>query len=724
MSGARILASAACLAAAAFAPGCGQQQAGPKEPDMTAKTTTRTARQIDWLEWGEAAFRQARQEDKLILLDSGATWCHWCHVMDRVTYEDEEVVELVTSRFIPVRIDRDRMPEVDRHFQRSVALINSRGNGWPLTVLITPRGQTLFKATFLPPRPDVRYGAAIGLVDLLKRLDGTWRAHREDLARAGAGLKATLAERSGEAFAQPGELDERLVEQVHAGIADAYDAAHGGFGTAPKFFSAPAIDLVMARSWQGDAEAARMLARTLEAVARGGVYDHVGGGFHRYSVDARWHVPHFEKMAYDNAAMLRLFANAAAMTAREDFADVARHSRQWVDRVLGGRDGRGFYASQDADVGLDDDGDYFTWTVEEVRAALGDDAETMLIYYAVDAAGDMHERPGRNVLHVPKRPDEVARLLGIQPVRLGAIVASSRGRLLAARQRRTAPRVDRTVFADLNGMMIDAYLTTWQRLGDASARQTALRTLDHLLGTLRDERGVFAHYRGGDGALRRVGLLADQAWMARALVGAYAATAEGKYLAAAETLADYILADLTAADGAFWTAPKPATTGPTAIEPARSWEDSPSRSAASVAAGVLIDLAHVTGRQVLAAAGAKALKSFAGGVQREWGVFLGGYATALEHHLHGPRSVVVVGPSASRETQALAAAARRAYVPGGLVFVLDPARAEPAALLKRLGYPAGERPVGYVCHGKACLAPAASAAELAERIAQLAAAPR
>jgi uncharacterized protein YyaL (SSP411 family) len=623
-------ASVVCLALV-FVPGCEQPANEAKGPTMkTESPTTAVAAAIHWLPWGPEVFELAREQDKLILFDSGATWCHWCHVMDRVTYEDKEVIELVMKKFIAVRIDRDRLPDVDHHFQRAVPLIRSGGNGWPLTVILTPDGHLLYKATFVPPRADLQYGAGIGLIDLLNRLDEVWRTRREEIARVGREMKDALRKQRGDVFSRKGKLHATLIDQVYAGIAARHDPAYGGFGGAPKFFSAPAIDVVLTRAWAGDANATGILTHTLESIARGGVYDHVGGGFHRYSVDARWHVPHFEKMAYDNAALLALYANAAALTGREDFARVARETRQWLDRVLGGSTGRGFYSSQDADVGLDDDGDYFTWTVAEVKEALGAEgreAPAVLAHYVVEETGDMRERPDRNVLHAPRAPGEVAESLEMKDKELGELISRSLPRLLAARRKRPTPLVDKTVFADLNGMLIDAYLTAYERLGNKSARQTALATLDHLLGDLRDDRGVFAHYRAAGGAdgLRGVGMLADQAWMARALLHAYAVTVDEKYLAAARTLADHVLQKLTDADGAFLNIAKAATTHPATVEPSKGWEDGPSRSAASVAAGMLIDLGHVAADERYARAGAKALASFAGGVQPDWGLFLAGY---------------------------------------------------------------------------------------------------
>ena len=513
-----------------------------------AKTATKEG--ICWRSWGSAAFEEARRSGKLILLDSGASWCHWCHVMDHQTYEDGEVIALINERFIPVRIDRDRLPDVDARFQSSVPIITSQGGGWPLTVLVTPEGHALYKTTYLPPRADEGIGASMGLIELLEVLERHWRENRQAIADAAERLSEGLLQERRQIYCQAGKLTDDLVDTIFAGLERAYDSQHGGFGDAPKFFNAPALELLETLAWRGNARARDMLVKTLQSIARGGVYDHVGGGFHRYSLDARWHVPHFEKMAADNAALLAIYANAYALTGLKDFQQVAMETRDWIDHVLGGSKREGFYASQDADAGPGDDGDYFTWTAEEFRAATGELADVAMDYYDIDAQGDMPDRPGRNVLHIVKPPDVQARLQNISPQELTARIEQARHYLRSARANRRSPAADRTAFADVNGMMIDAYLTCYERLDDAGAGEIAFATLDHLLAVLRDDRGVFAHYRQ-DGILENAGLLADQAWMARALVHAFAASAKREYLDAAAILADYIIGELASEYGGF-----------------------------------------------------------------------------------------------------------------------------------------------------------------------------
>ncbi len=687
---------------------------------MAPETQART-HEIHWRQWGPEVFGQATRQDKLIIFDSGATWCHWCHEMDRLTYEDPEVVELINSRFVPVRIDRDRLPQVDAYYQQARAILNpnNQAGGWPLTVVISPEGFVLFKATFLPPRQEPKFGRAIGLIETLNQVDHIWRDKRELIIASADKLAEAASQHTKNLYDRPGKLNQSLLDEVFAGLTLAFDSTHGGFGSAPKFFATGALDFLLLKAWTPGEPAQSMLTKTLDMMSRGGVFDQLGGGFHRYSVDERWHVPHFEKMAYDNAPLLAIYANAFALTGETQFADTARDILHWMNGTLLDENRKGFYASQDADVGHDDDGGYFTWTESQMRASAGEDADVAISYYGVDPIGDMGDSAGQNVLHRPRTLEQEAKLLSMQPETLAHKITAANKKLLAARSVRPAPSVDKTIFADINGMCIDAYLTAADRLGDETARTDALAVLDSVMSELRNAEGVFGHYRRGD-KLQGLGKLADQAWMGRALLHAYQVTLEPRYLEAAVAVADFILDSLVDETGSFLSMADTASTGPADVEPLIGWQDSPTRSASSVAAQMLIDLTYLTGEQKYANAGAKALTSFAGGVSRSWSIFLGGYGVSAEHFLNGPRSVLVVGPSQDEATIALTAQARRRFVPGAIVLALDPSAEAHRKQLETLGYAAMDRPVAYVCRGKSCLAPAFDVTQLNRRIDELA----
>jgi uncharacterized protein YyaL (SSP411 family) len=678
---------------------------------MSAQATHQA---IQWLPWGEDAFERALREDKLLLVDSGATWCHWCHVMDQRTYDDAEVADLIATRFIPVRIDRDRMMDVDAYLQRQPAMAGSQSGGWPLTVVMTPQGHLLFKATFVPPRSGPAYGT--GLIDVLTRIDEYWRQHRAEVASAGERLHEQTLANMDRAFAAPGEIGRDGIRQIVAGIKDAYDAANGGLGGAPKFFQASAVALLLSQAAQGDQQAGSMAAHWLGAVARGGVRDQLDGGLHRYSVDERWLVPHFEKMASDNAAMLANYSNAAALLGREDFAQVARELLGWIGGTLRDADSGAFYASQDADVGPGDDGDYFTWTLDELRQACGNDWQAVSLYFGATAEGHMHDRHGRNVLHQASSVEQVAEALGIPTQQAGQAIARGKTSLVAARAGRDAPPVDRTVFADINGMMIDAHLTAWQRLGDEGALAAAAAAIDNALATLRDGRGVFAHYRDG-GELVNIGRLADQAWMLGALVTAAGLLGEQRLLDAAKAVADYMLEHLVAADGALLSAPIGGGSR-SDVPPGRPWDDAPSQSSASVACCALTRLGYLVSDDRYIDAAERALKSFAGAVQSEWASFLAGFALAMDQYI-GARSIVVAGNGTDAAYGALAEAARRTFVPGCLLVVLDTSLPRHRDMLGRMGLEPPRSPAALVCRAGACLAPAHNPQQLREQIAAL-----
>ena len=321
---------------------------------------------VEWHEWGSEAFARATGEDKPILLDIGAVWCHWCHVMDRESYEDPHLAEVINQNFIAVKVDRDERPDVDTRYQAAVAAISGQ-NGWPLTAVLTPQGQPFFGGTYFP-RED-RYGRP-GFERVLRSMVEAWKTRREEVLESADSVVAAIE--YNENFAgRAGHLGMEIVDKMVTSALDKFDRHHGGFGAQPKFGHPSAIDLLLDVAGRTGNDAAREAATvTLEKMARGGVYDQLGGGFHRYSVDERWVVPHFEKMLYDNAELLKNYVHAFQSYVDPEFARVARDIIRWMDASLTDRERGGFYASQDADIDLDDDGDYFTWTKAEAAAVL------------------------------------------------------------------------------------------------------------------------------------------------------------------------------------------------------------------------------------------------------------------------------------------------------------------------------------------------------------------
>ncbi len=360
---------------------------------------------IDWHEWGDPAFARAEAEDKPILLDIGAVWCHWCHVIDRESYENSEIAKIINENFVAIKVDRDERPDVDARYQSAVSAISGQG-GWPLTGFLLPNGKPFFGGTYFPPEDAM---GRPGFRRILLAVADSYRNKRAELVRAADHLADAVAQ--AEVFTGArGEFDPGIVDEQIASVTKQFDIKNGGFGHAPKFPHSSAVDLILERYQQTkEKHLLAMVETTLEKMARGGVYDQLAGGFHRYSVDERWLVPHFEKMSYDNSELLKNYLHGAQTTNNWIMGETAEGIIAWVNEVLSDQQNGGFFASQDADYSLDDDGDYFTWTLDEVRAALTpEESRIAELYYDVEAHGEMHHNPAKNVLWVAREFDEIA----------------------------------------------------------------------------------------------------------------------------------------------------------------------------------------------------------------------------------------------------------------------------------------------------------------------------
>src|SRR5918994_529354 len=433
---------------------------------------------IQWFPWGTEAFEAARSQNKPVLLDIGAVWCHWCHVMDGESYENPDLADFLNQNFVCIKVDRDERPDVDARYQRAVQTLTQQG-GWPLTAFLTPRGEVFFGGTYFPP--DDRYGRP-GFRSVLANVLDVYRARPDQVQAQAQAISRIIAENLDEGA--PGELSQSLLDDSVAQMARSFDPRNGGFGSQPKFPHPAALTFLLHRWHDQPSEQVRtIIDRTLQGMARGGMYDQLGGGFHRYSVDAKWIVPHFEKMSYDNSELLKAYLDAYAAFGTEEYAEVARGIVRWVREVASDPEA-GYAASQDADVGLEDDGDYFTWTREEAAAVLsGDELDVATAYYDIGTAGEMHHNPSKNVLFVAAPLASVSRLTGLTEDAAMLLLASARRKLLDARARRPAPFTDHTRYANWNAMMASAMLRAGAVLGDGPARDHALATL----GLLRRE---------------------------------------------------------------------------------------------------------------------------------------------------------------------------------------------------------------------------------------------
>ena len=658
---------------------------------------------IDWHPWGDEPFLLAARQNKPVLLDIGAVWCHWCHVMDRESYEDPEVAAIINDRFIAVKVDRDERPEVDRRYQGAVGAITGQG-GWPLTAFLTDQGQVFYGGTYFP-KNDMH--GRPGYKTLLARISDLYRDDRPSALENARKIKEHL----GKLTVQGEEghlLQDSAIDAALEAIGQGFDIVHGGFGRAPKFPHTSAIELALARHYvSGEDWLSIMINKTLDKMALGGVYDQLGGGFHRYSVDERWIVPHFEKMSYDNSELLRNYVHAYQATGSSLFREISEGIVRWVSEVASDPDRGGFYASQDADVGLDDDGDYFTWTLKEVEQTLPpEDARIISLYYNVEPRGEMHHNPAKNVLFVDASPEAIARRLDLEEDYVAERIAAAKETMLQARALRPEPYVDATVYSGWNGMMASAYLEAYRGLGLESCRDSALKAIDRLIAeAYKPGRGFFHSLVDGEAEVD--GLLDDQVHMARALLDAHEATADTRYLALAQELMDFTMEHFwdDIESGFFDLADF--KRGSVGLEEAdKLIQDSPTPGTNSVAALTLDRLYYLTHREEYREKAEQTLKLF-GSVAGQYGLFASTYFLALDQHLNPPAHAVIVGPNSDPLTLTLWKKALSTYRPHKIVSLYDPNKSDPS-LLPPAVQGMMSRDVGpqaYVCAGNTCALP-------------------
>ncbi len=683
---------------------------------------------VDWHEWGEEAFARARTESKPILLDIGAVWCHWCHVIDRESYENPEIAELINQLYVAVKVDRDERPDVDSRYQAAVSAISGQG-GWPLTAFLTPEGRPFFGGTYFPPEDAM---GRPGFKRILVAAAEAFRSKRAEVDSSAAALEDAV--RKSEAFAQArAPFDAGIVPAMVQSIVEHFDARNGGFGHAPKFPHPAAIDLLLEQGQsKGDAQLLEIATRTLTKMAQGGVYDQLGGGFHRYSVDERWCVPHFEKMSYDNSELLKNYLHGfqVVSTAKsgESNGDIARLFREtaegiiaWVFDSLSDREHGGFYASQDADISLDDDGDYFTWTQEEVRAALpAGEARIIEEYYDVGPTGEMHHNPAKNVLWIATSEEEIAKEAGLNIDNVRLMIARAKGKMLSARKQRQTPAIDRTIYVSWNAMFASAFLEAARVLGRAECREFALKTIDLIISSAWDEGDEdkgFAHRVGGE---KIEGMLDDQIFMIAALLDAYELTMEQRYFSLAEDAMRLTIEKYGDAEhgGFFDRASDAAPMGGLDVR-RKPFQDSPTPSGNSAAAIVLERMYALTGNARYRDWAGLTLEAFAG-VAPQYGMFAATYGLAAALRSSHALQVVITGAEGDARAAALEAAANSVYRFGKAVL-----RVTPQILSSDLLAPALKETIphldanlaqAFVCAGTSCFAPVADPAKLLEML--------
>ena len=670
---------------------------------------------VKWLPWGDAAFERARTEEKPILLDIGAVWCHWCHVMDRESYENEDTAALINELFVPIKVDRDERPDVDIRYQRAVQTLTGQG-GWPLTAFLTPEGDTFYGGTYFPP--DDRFGRPT-FSHVLREVSRVWR---EDRPRALDAVRSIQERLSGYAKAevQAGAIDPALVATTVEEFAQLFDFRYGGFGRAPKFPNAGGLQLLLDHDLDTRTDwSRRMVVETLEAMARGGIYDQLGGGFHRYSVDARWIIPHFEKMSYDNGPLLEVCARAAVAydndTMRAAARGVVEHYYDVAAALLAQG---GFPASQDADYSPDDDGDYWTWTIAEIQQALGDDTgtRTAVLHFGLsDPASGMHLDPQRHVLFRALEARQLASQLNEQPANLQRRLAEIYQTLKRVRDARPRPFVDETVYTGWSALVASGFLAAARHLDMPDAASVALRALERMWESAFDPQFGLTH-RLGDRAAGEY--LDDHAHLAQALLDAFEYTQNRIFLERAQTLADFVEAHfLDPRAGAYRDRPQHAA-APTRgmAEASYSIADAPVPSGNGVMALVLLRLAALNDSAELRQRAERVLRAFAGSAPR-LGSAAATYVRAVAWASLPVTTVAVVGTT-DAASDPLFQAALRTYRPRTIVRWLRAGAEPPPELPAELrAMMTAAAPRAYLCSGQTCLPPMEEPAALAAAMA-------
>jgi len=489
---------------------------------------------VDWYPWGEEALHRARTEGKPILLSIGYAACHWCHVMEHESFEDPATAALMNERFVSIKVDREERPDLDTIYMAAVQAITGQG-GWPMTVFLTPEGEPFYGGTYFPPEP--RHGMP-AFRTVLTSVATAYDEKRDDIARNVAALRDHL--HTGLQFAgQPSDetMTTAALDTAMEAIATEFDWINGGFRGAPKFPQPMILDFLLRQHVRtGSAQALDMAERTLQKMARGGLYDQLGGGFHRYSVDAVWLVPHFEKMLYDNALLVPVYLHAYQLTGKDFYRRVATETLDWVTREMVDAAG-GFYATLDAD-SEGHEGKFYIWTPDELTTLLdADDARLVAAYYDVTTRGNFE---GVNILHVGEALAAVAERVGVAPSVVQAALDRARPILLAAREKRVHPGRDEKVLTAWNGLMLRAFAEAAAVLDRADYRATAERAADFALATLRRDGLLLRTYKDGQSKLN--GYLEDYAFLADSLLALYEATFDPRWLSEAHTLAATMVA--------------------------------------------------------------------------------------------------------------------------------------------------------------------------------------
>jgi len=649
---------------------------------------------VEWYPWGEEALTKAKSEDKPILVSIGYSACHWCHVMAHESFENAEIAAIMNRLFVNIKVDREERPDLDSLYMSAVQAMTGQG-GWPLNAFLTPDGTPFYGGTYFPPAD--RMGMP-GFPKVLEAVAAAYRERRPAVEENAAQLREVL-QRATQAMPNPGELSTATLDRAAKGLERAFDEENGGIGGAPKFPQPSVLEFLL-RSWKrtGDETAATIVRQTLTAMANGGIYDQVGGGFHRYTVDAIWLVPHFEKMLYDNAQLARIYLDGARAFDDPLFRRIATETLEYVTREMTGEDG-GFYATQDAD-SEGEEGRFYVWTPEELTAILGAERANLIgDYFGVTPGGNFE---GKSILYRPRPVAEVAAAAGITEAALQEAIDAARLALAAAREERVHPGRDDKVITAWNGMMLRAFAEGSRVLGRPDFRQTAERNASFLLQTLRRDGRLLRSAMHGEAKLNAY--LEDYAALIDGLIALSAATLDRQWLDEAVTLAETMIADFADPHGpGFFDT---GASHETLVARPRDLQDGATPAGNSLAADVLLRLGTMTGNDDWVRRATLLLATMSEPMADQ-PLGFGRFLAAAESALSTLKEVALAGERADPALTTLADTVYHRYEPNALLGYADPA--DPT-LGERYPFLANRPPqngkaTAYLCERYACLPP-------------------
>jgi uncharacterized protein YyaL (SSP411 family) len=660
---------------------------------------------VDWYAWGEEALERARAEDKAILLSIGYSACHWCHVMEHESFENEAIAKLMNDNFVNIKVDREERPDLDAIYMSAVQMMTGHG-GWPMTVFLTPDQVPFYGGTYFPP--EDRYGIP-GFPRILISIAEAYRVRRDEIA-SNAQAVITELRRMNSVSASSEELSPDALDACVRQLMRSFDPVNGGFGSKPKFPPSMTLSFLLRHYHRtGDRAALAAVELTLGKMAHGGIYDQLGGGFHRYSVDEKWLVPHFEKMLYDNAQLARLYTDAWLATGRPLYRRIAEETLDYVLREMTDARG-GFYSTQDAD-SEGEEGKFFVWTPAEIRQLLGaEDAALFCRYYDVTEEGNFEEK---NILHVDVEMESVARLLGVDIERMRAATERGRRVLFEAREGRIKPGRDEKMLTAWNGLMLRAFAEAANAFGRSDYRDAAVRNAEFVLANLKRGDRLLRTHRDGESKLNAY--LEDYAYFADGLLALYEATFDARWFTEARALAETMIElfqDET--DGGFFFT---SSDHEDLIARTREIYDNATPAGNSVAADVLLRLSLFTGEARYRDLAERTIRLAREVMMRAPSAF-GRLLCALDLYLSSPLEIAVVGDGEDAARAEMLSEVYGRYMPNRVVAASAPGDQGAVAAIPLLaGRKAlGGRATAYVCRNFHCEAPITEAAELAAKI--------